>query len=231
MTTRCSTTTWPTGASTRRGPQARPRRRIAANGASRLFDACGRDARTGHADAAWGIREFNDYYPRRRAARRRRSRAIPQDLVAAALEKQVAIIGTPDDAIREIERVRQKLARLRHGAPLRQRPRALAGAMSEPRLIAEFVKPHFSEANALRGASYEATAAVINEFRQEAGAGISGRDRRAAKGEVATNSLAAAAKAGERASPIASCDWEAGGPRSGFLRHRRHLLHLTRSAG
>ena len=38
--------------------------------------------------------------------------AIPRDtddLVAAAIEKQVAVIGTPDDAIREIERVRQKL--------------------------------------------------------------------------------------------------------------------------
>ena len=37
-------------------------------------------------------------------------------------------------------------------------------------LIAEFVKPHFSKANALRAASYKATAAVINDFRQAAGA-------------------------------------------------------------
>jgi limonene 1,2-monooxygenase len=37
-------------------------------------------------------------------------------------------------------------------------------------LIAEFVKPHFSKANALRQASYNTTAAVISDFRQQAGA-------------------------------------------------------------
>ena len=35
-------------------------------------------------------------------------------------------------------------------------------------LIAEFVKPHFARANALRQASYDATAQVIGEFRQTA---------------------------------------------------------------
>jgi limonene 1,2-monooxygenase len=91
-------------------------------------------------------------------------------LVAAALEKQVAIIGTPDDAIREIERVRQKLGGfgtvLLFGNDLAPWPAQCRSF----ELIAEFVKPHFSKANALRAASYKATAAVINEFRQEAGA-------------------------------------------------------------
>ncbi len=61
-----------------------------------------------YADAAWGFREFNNYSHDIVPA----PPAIPRDtddLVAAAIEKQVAIIGTPDDAIREIERVRQKL--------------------------------------------------------------------------------------------------------------------------
>ncbi|HEX3972185.1 MAG TPA: hypothetical protein VHX19_12725, partial [Stellaceae bacterium] len=93
-----------------------------------------------------------------------------EDLVAAALEKQVAIVGTPDDAIREIERVRQKLGGfgtvLLFGNDLAPWPAQCRSF----ELIAEFVKPHFSKANALREASYKATAAVINDFRQAAGA-------------------------------------------------------------
>jgi limonene 1,2-monooxygenase len=120
-------------------------------------------------DAAWGIREFNDYTHDVVPA----PPGIPRDtadLVGAALEKQVAIIGTPDDAIREIERVRQKLggfgAVLLFGNDLAPWP----AQQRSFELIAEFVKPHFSKANALREASYKTTAAVINEFRQEAGA-------------------------------------------------------------
>jgi limonene 1,2-monooxygenase len=121
------------------------------------------------ADAAWGFREFNNYSHDIVPA----PPAIPrdtEDLVGAAIEKQVAIIGTPDDAIREIERVRQKLggfgAVLLFGNDLAPWP----AQQRSFELIAEFVKPHFSKANALRAASYKATAAVINEFRQEAGA-------------------------------------------------------------
>ena len=122
-----------------------------------------------HADATWGFREFNNYSHDIVPA----PPAIPrdtEDLVAAALEKQVAIIGTPDDAIREIERVRQKLggfgAVLLFGNDLAPWP----AQQRSFELIAEFVKPHFSGANALRAASYRKTAAVINEYRQEAGA-------------------------------------------------------------
>jgi limonene 1,2-monooxygenase len=121
------------------------------------------------ADAAWGIREFNDYTHDVVPA----PPGIPRDtadLVGAALEKQVAIIGTPDDAIREIERVRQKLggfgAVLVFGNDLAPWPAQLRSF----ELIAEFVKPHFSRANALRRASYAKTAAAIGEYRQEAGA-------------------------------------------------------------
>jgi limonene 1,2-monooxygenase len=122
------------------------------------------------ADAAWGFREFNNYSHDIVPA----PPAIPrdtEDLVGAAIEKQVAIIGTPDDAIREIERVRQKLGGF--GAVLLF-CNDLAPWPAQQRsfeLIAEFVKPHFSRANALRQASYKTTAAVIGEYRQEAGAG------------------------------------------------------------
>jgi limonene 1,2-monooxygenase len=121
------------------------------------------------ADAAWGFREFNNYSHDIVPA----PPAIPrdtEDLVGAAIEKQVAIIGTPDDAIREIERVRQKLGGfgtvLLFGNDLAPWP----AQQRSFELIAEFVKPHFSRANALRQASYKTTAAVIGEYRQEAGA-------------------------------------------------------------
>src|SRR5579875_1843595 len=121
------------------------------------------------ADAAWGFREFNNYSHDIVPA----PPAIPrdtEDLVGAALEKQVAIIGTPDDAIREIERVRQKLggfgAVLLFGNDLAPWP----AQQRSFELIAEFVKPHFSKANAMRAASYQRTAAKIGEYRQEAGA-------------------------------------------------------------
>jgi limonene 1,2-monooxygenase len=119
------------------------------------------------ADAAWGIREFNDYTHDVVPA----PPGIPRDtadLVGAALEKQVAIIGTPDDAIREIERVYNKLggfgAVLLFGNDLAPWPAQCRSF----ELIAEFVKPHFARANVLRQASYDATAQVIGEFRKTA---------------------------------------------------------------
>jgi limonene 1,2-monooxygenase len=121
------------------------------------------------ADAAWGFREFNNYSHDIVPA----PPAIPrdtEDLVGAAIEKQVAIIGTPDDAIREIDRVRQKLggfgAVLLFGNDLAPWP----AQQRSFELIAEFVKPHFSRVNALRAASYQRTAMQIGNFRQEAGA-------------------------------------------------------------
>jgi limonene 1,2-monooxygenase len=119
------------------------------------------------ADAAWGFREFNDYTHDVVPA----PPGIPRDtadIVAAAREKQVAIIGTPDDAIRDIERVRQKLggfgAVLLFGNDLAPWPAQCRSF----ELIAEFVKPHFARANELRQASYDATAAVIGDFRKAA---------------------------------------------------------------
>lgn len=121
------------------------------------------------ADAAWGFPEYIDYTHDIVPA----PPAIPRGIANPAqfaVENQIAIIGTPDDAIREIERVREKLggfgAVLVFGNDLAPWPAQLRSF----ELIAEFVKPHFSRANALRRASYKKTAAAIGEYRQEAGA-------------------------------------------------------------
>jgi limonene 1,2-monooxygenase len=121
------------------------------------------------ADAGWGFPEYIGYTHDVVPA----PPAIPRDIANPAqfaVENQIAIIGTPDDAIREIERVRQKLggfgAVLVFGNDLAPWPAQLRSF----ELIAEFVKPRFSRANALRQASYDKTAAAIGDYRKEAGA-------------------------------------------------------------
>jgi limonene 1,2-monooxygenase len=121
------------------------------------------------ADVAWGFPEYVDYTHDVVPA----PPAIPRghsDMAKFVVENQIAIIGTPDDAIREIERVRQKLggfgAVLLFGNDLAP----WTAQLRSFELIAEFVKPHFSRANALRAASYKDVAAAIGGYRQEAGA-------------------------------------------------------------
>ena len=121
------------------------------------------------ADAAWGFPEYIDYTHDIVPA----PPGIPRgtaDPARFAVDNQIAIIGTPDDAIREIERVRRKLggfgAVLLFGNDLAPWPAQLRSF----ELIAEFVKPHFSGANALRAASYRKTAAAIGSFRAQASA-------------------------------------------------------------
>jgi len=121
------------------------------------------------ADAAWGFPEYIDYTHDVVPA----PPGIPRNHPEAAkfaVDQQIAIIGTPDDAIREIERVRQKLggfgAVLLFGNDLAP----WTAQLRSFELIAEFVKPHFSRANALRQASYKDVAQAIGGYRQEAGA-------------------------------------------------------------
>jgi limonene 1,2-monooxygenase len=81
---------------------------------------------------------------------------------------QLGIIGTPDDAIREIERIRTKLggfgAILVFGNDLAAWPAQLRSF----ELLSEFVKPHFSGANTARQASYDWTARNQAENRVKA---------------------------------------------------------------
>ena len=81
---------------------------------------------------------------------------------------QLGIIGTPDDAIRELERIRDALggfgAVLVFGNDLAPWP----AQQRSFELLAEFVKPHFSRANAARQASYDRTARSQAENRHKA---------------------------------------------------------------
>jgi limonene 1,2-monooxygenase len=120
-------------------------------------------------EAEWGFPEYVDYTHDVVPA----PPPIPREVknkAQFATENQIAIIGTPDDAIREIERVRQKLggfgAVLLFGNDLAP----WTAQLRSFELIAEFVKPHFSRTNALRQASYKDVAAAIGDYRQEAGA-------------------------------------------------------------
>jgi limonene 1,2-monooxygenase len=120
------------------------------------------------ADAEWGFPEYVDYTHDVVPA----PPAIPREVknkAQFAVENQIAIIGTPDDAVREIERVRQKLggfgAVLLFGNDLAP----WTAQLRSFELIAEFVKPRFSHANALRQASYNDVAAAIGDYRKAAG--------------------------------------------------------------
>ena len=101
------------------------------------------------ADAEWGFPEWIDYTHDVIPA----PPAFPRGVANPAqfcLDNQLGIIGTPDDAIREIERIRQALGGfgviLAFGNDLAPFPAQLRSF----ELLAEFVKPHFSRANASR---------------------------------------------------------------------------------
>jgi limonene 1,2-monooxygenase len=83
-------------------------------------------------------------------------------------DNQLGIVGTPDDAIRELERIRNRLggmgAVMVFGNDLASWPAQLRSF----ELLAEFVKPHFSRANAARRASYDWAARNIADNRKTA---------------------------------------------------------------
>ena len=97
-------------------------------------------------------------HARRRPGAARAFRAASPNPAQFCNDNQLGIIGTPDDAIREIERIRNTLggfgAVLVFGNDLAPWPAQLRSF----ELLAEFVKPHFSRVNALRRASYDWTA-------------------------------------------------------------------------
>jgi len=82
-------------------------------------------------------------------------------------DNQLGIIGTPDDAIREIERIRNTLGGFGTILVFGNDLAAWPAQMRSFELLAEFVKPHFSRTNALRRDSYARTAARIGDYRKE----------------------------------------------------------------
>src|SRR5208282_3121222 len=116
-------------------PYARPQQM-----AHHADDAYRRDARESPGRYGLGLSEYIDYTHDVVPAPPAIPRGTPNP-AQFAVENQIAIIGTPDDAIREIERVRQKLggfgAVLLFGNDLAPWPDQLRSF----ELIAEFVKP------------------------------------------------------------------------------------------
>ncbi len=123
------------------------------------------------ADSEWGFPEWIDYTHDVVPAAAAFPRGVknPAEFCNA---NQLGIVGTPDDAIREIERIQKKLggmgAVLIFGNDLAPWP----AQQRSFELIAEFVKPHFSGANRSRRASYRWAAENIAESRQKAQAAV-----------------------------------------------------------
>jgi limonene 1,2-monooxygenase len=124
-----------------------------------------------YADSEWGFPEWIDYTHDVVPA----TAAFPRGVAKPAQfcnDNQLGIVGTPDDAIRELERIRQKLggmgAVLVFGNDLAPWPAQLRSF----ELISEFVKPHFAGANRARRASYAWAKENIGESRQKAAAAV-----------------------------------------------------------
>jgi limonene 1,2-monooxygenase len=119
------------------------------------------------ADTEFGFNEWIDYTHDIVPAPPGFPRGVPNP-AQFCNDNQLGIIGTPDDAIREIERVRSKLggfgAVLVFGNDLAPWP----AQQRSFELLAEFVKPHFARANRSRQASYDWTAQRQAENRQKA---------------------------------------------------------------
>ena len=118
------------------------------------------------ADTEFGFHEWIDYTHDVIPAVAAFPRGVPNP-AQFCNDHQLGIIGTPDDAIREIERIRNTLgglgAVLVFGNDLAPWPAQLRSF----ELLAEFVKPHFSKVNAARRASYQWAAENQNENRQK----------------------------------------------------------------
>ncbi|HXQ52460.1 MAG TPA: LLM class flavin-dependent oxidoreductase [Stellaceae bacterium] len=118
------------------------------------------------ADTEFGFPEWIDYTHDVIPAVAAFPRGVPNP-AQFCNDHQLGIIGTPDDAIREIERIRNTLggmgAVLVFGNDLAPWP----AQRRSFELLAEFVKPHFSKVNAARRASYQWAAENQNENRQK----------------------------------------------------------------
>jgi limonene 1,2-monooxygenase len=120
-----------------------------------------------YADTMFGFHEWIDYTHDVVPAIAAFPRNVPNP-AQFCNENQLGIIGTPDDAIREIERIRDALGGfgclLVFGNDLAPWP----AQQRSFELLAEFVKPHFSKVNAARRASYVWTVANQAENRPKA---------------------------------------------------------------
>ena len=105
------------------------------------------------ADTKWGFHEWINYTHDVIPPAARVPRDLP-DPAAWCVENQQAIIGTPDDAIREIERIRDKLGGFGCVLVFGNDMANWQAMFRSFELISEYVKPHFNRSNTLRQASY-----------------------------------------------------------------------------
>jgi limonene 1,2-monooxygenase len=123
------------------------------------------------ADSEWGFPEWIDYTHDVVPAAAAFPRGV-KDPGQFCNANQLGIVGTPDDAIRELERIRQKLggmgAVLIFGNDLAPWP----AQQRSFELVSEFVKPYFAGANRSRQESYRWAAENIAESRQKAQAAV-----------------------------------------------------------
>jgi limonene 1,2-monooxygenase len=122
-------------------------------------------------DCAYGleayIRYTNDVVPQPNPI----PRGLP-DPVAYFNETQRGVIGTPDDAIREISRVQETLGGFGVALFFQHDWANWPATLRSLELIAEEVRPHFTRANALRTASYAKIAPHQDENRALARAAV-----------------------------------------------------------
>jgi len=122
-------------------------------------------------DCEYGLRRYieyaNDVVPNPNPI----PRGLP-DPVAYINESQRGIIGTPEDAIREISRVQEALGGFGAVLLFQHDWANWQASLRSMELIAEEVRPHFTRANRLRTASYQRIAPHSDENRALARAGV-----------------------------------------------------------
>ena len=118
------------------------------------------------ADTAWGFHEWIDYTHDVIPA----PPAFPRGVAEPAKfcnDNQLGIIGTPEDAIREIERIQRALGGFGTILVFGNDLAPWTAQLRSFELLAEFVKPHFNQSNAFRRRSYAWAKANQDQNRQE----------------------------------------------------------------
>ena len=118
------------------------------------------------ADTEWGFHEWIDYTHDVIPAPPAFPRGVA-DPARFCLDNQLGIIGTPEDAIREIERIERALGGFGTILVFGNDLAPWTAQLRSFELLAEFVKPHFNRSNDRRRASYDWCAANQARNREE----------------------------------------------------------------
>jgi limonene 1,2-monooxygenase len=94
------------------------------------------------------------------------------DPADALIASGMAVIGTPDDAIEQIERLQKKTGGFGTFLFMAHNWATFEHTLQSYELFANYVKPHFNRSNVQRAESLESTKARSGELMSAAGAGI-----------------------------------------------------------